>query len=77
MGEGKPMYAFPEMLEMTGQKWPSKAHQKVAETVLICNRQYHTMTALMEGARIIAEIPKDKIKKVTAGDLYALGIMLP
>jgi hypothetical protein len=35
------------------------------------------MTDLMEGARIIAEIPEDKIKLVTAMDLYALGIMLP
>jgi len=71
------MYAFPEMLEMTKQEWPSEAHKKVAETILIGNSRYYSMTELMEGARIIAEIPDDKIKLVTAGDLNALGIMLP
>jgi len=71
------MYAFPEMLEMTGQAWPTKAHEKVAKTILIGNSRYFTMTDLKEGAQIIAEIPVNKIKKVTAGDLYALGIMLP
>ena len=70
------MYAFPSMLELTGQKWPTDAHQKVAETILLCNGRYHSMTDLMEGARIIADIPEDKIKTVTAMDLYALGIMV-
>ena len=71
------MYVFPGMLKMTKVKQPTKAHQKVAEAILLCNRQYTTMSALQEGARIIAEIPEDKIKLVTAMDLYALGIMLP
>jgi hypothetical protein len=71
------MYAFPSMLELTGQEWPSDAHKKVAETALLCNGRYHNLTDLKEGARIIAEIPDDKIKLVTAMDLYALGIMLP
>ena len=71
------MYVLPSMLKMTRVKQPSKAHQKVAELVLICNSRYHTMTDLMEGAKIISEIPKDKIKEVTAMDLYALRIMLP
>lgn len=71
------MYAFPSMLEMTKQEWPSEAHKQVAQNALLCNSRYHTMTDLMEGARIIAEIPEDKIKLVTAMDLYALGIMLP
>jgi hypothetical protein len=65
------------MLKMTKVKQPTKAHQKVAEVALICNPRYRTMTALTEGAKIISEIPKDKIKEVTAMDLYALGIMLP
>ena len=71
------MYVFPSMLKMTEVEQPSKAHQKVAETILLCNRQYTTLTNLRHGAEIIAAIPNDKIKKVTAGDLYALGIMLP
>lgn len=71
------MYAFPEMLEMTKQVWPSDAHKQVAENILLCNSNYHSMTALMEGARTIAEIPEDKIKLVTMMDMYALGIMLP
>ena len=71
------MYAFPSMLKMTKQKWPTKAHQKVAETVLLCNPRYHTMTDLMEGAKIIAEISKDKIKEVTLMDLYSMGIKIP
>ncbi len=69
------MYVFPQMLEMTKQKWPSAAHKKVAETVLLCNPRYFTMTDLKHGASIIAAIPKNKIKLVTAGDLLALGIM--
>jgi hypothetical protein len=71
------MYVFPSMLKMTKIKQPTDAHQKVAETILLCNPRYHTMTDFANGARIIAEIPKDKIKKVTLMDLYALGIMLP
>jgi hypothetical protein len=71
------MYVFPSMLKLTKIKQPTDAHQKVAENVLLCNGQYNTLTKLIEGARIISKIPKDKIKKVTAGDLYALGIKLP
>ena len=71
------MYVFPEMLKLTEVKQPSKAHQKVAESILLCNSQYNTLTKLIGGAEIIAAIPEDKIKTVTAGDLYALGIMLP
>ena len=71
------MYAFPSMLKLTKIKQPTKAHQKVAETILLCNRQYHILDDLIHGAEIISAIPNDKIKKVTAGDLYALGIKLP
>ena len=68
------MYVFPEMLKLTEQKWPSKAHQKVAETVLLCNPRYASLTALKEGAEIIAAIPSKEIKKVTAADLLYRGI---
>ena len=71
------MYAFPEMLEMTKQEWPTEAHKIVAELVLIGNSRYYTLTELMEGAAIIAAIPNDRIKLVTASDLAALGVMLP
>ena len=71
------MYAFPEMLELTKQVWPSPAHKTVAEAILIGNSRYHTVTDLVEGAEIIASIPEDKIKLVTACDLAAMGIMLP
>jgi hypothetical protein len=71
------MYAFPAMLELTEQEWPSEAHKVVAERVLIGNSRYHSLTDLKEGASIIAAIPEDKIKLVTAMDLYALGVMLP
>jgi hypothetical protein len=71
------MYVFPGMLKMTKVKQPTPAHQKVAETVLLCNSRYHTMTTLTEGATIISKIPKNEIKKVTLIDLYKKGIMLP
>lgn len=71
------MYAFPEMLKLTEQEWPSEAHKQVAETVLLCNKNYHSLTDLKDGARIIAEIPEATIKTVTAMDLYGMGIMLP
>lgn len=71
------MYAFPEMLDMTKVKFPSKAHQTIAERVLICNPQYFTMSSLVEGAQIIADIPEERIKKVTVHDLFDLGIMFP
>lgn len=70
------MYILPQMLKLTKQVWPSKAHKTVAENILLCNSRYTNLTDLKEGASIIAAIPKDKIKLVTAMDLYALGIML-
>jgi len=70
------MYVFPNMLKVTKQKWPTEAHQKVAESVLLCNPRYHTMTDLMEGARIIADIPNDQITKVTVVDLWKLGVLI-
>lgn len=71
------MYAFPEMLDMTKQEWPTDDHKIVAEKILIGNGSYATLTDLMDGAAIIAAIPADKIRKVTVADLYTLGIMLP
>jgi hypothetical protein len=71
------MYVFPSMLDMTKVKFPTKAHRAVAEKVLLCNPQYFTMSALMEGAKIVADVPKDRIKKVTVHDLFDLGIMFP
>jgi hypothetical protein len=71
------MYVFSEMLDLTKQKWPTKAHQKVAESVLLCNPRYTTLTDLIVGAKIVASVPKDRIKKVTASDLFSLGIMFP
>lgn len=70
------MYCFPSMLEMTNVKQPTKAHQKVAIQALIANPRYHTLTALIEGAEIIAKITNNKIKKITIIDLYHLGIMV-
>jgi hypothetical protein len=70
------MYAFPQMLDMTKQEWPSPDHKIVAEKILIGNGRYSTLTDLIEGAAIIAAIPQDQIRKVTACDLQRLGIML-
>jgi hypothetical protein len=70
------MYAFPEMLELTKQVWPSDIHKIVATNCLIGNRRYFTMTDLMEACRIIADIPEDRIKLVTANDLSVLGVMI-
>lgn len=71
------MYAFPAMLDMTKQVWPTEDHKYVAEAILIGNSRYHTMQDLMDGAKIIADVPTEKIREVTALDLRALGIMLP
>ena len=71
------MYAFPEMLKMTKVEFPTGAHKIVAENILIGNGRYFTLDTLTEGAKIIADIPEDRIKLVTAGELYDLGIMLP
>jgi hypothetical protein len=71
------MYAFSEMLKGTGQVWPTEAHKTVAEAVLIGNGRYFTMSDLKNGAEIIASIPEDRIKLVTAADLSAMGVMLP
>lgn len=71
------MYVFPSMLDMTKVKFPTETHRVVAEKVLLCNPRYFTMTAFTEGAQIIANVPKDRIKKVTVHDLFDLGIMFP
>ncbi len=68
------MYAFAEMLELTGQTWPSDAHRVVAEKVLIGNAHYHSLDALKDGARIIAGIAPEQIKTITAKQLSELGI---
>lgn len=70
------MYLFPEMLEMTEVKWPTDAHRDVAEKVLLGNGRYDRLCDLTNAARIIANIPADKIKKVTGADLARLGILI-
>lgn len=70
------MYLFPEMLEMTEVKWPTDAHRNVAEKVLLGNGRYDRLCDLTNAARIIANIPTDKIKTVTGVDLARLGILI-
>ena len=57
------MYVFPSMLKITKVNQPTKAHQKVAEMVLLCNPRYHTMTDFAEGARIIARFQRTESRK--------------
>lgn len=66
------MYIFPEMIQLglsDGQRWPSPAHKKVAQTVCLCNPRVRSRDTLQNMVEKINAIPKDKIKLVTLGDL--------
>ena len=70
------MYLFPDMLNLTEVKWPTDAHRDVAEKALLGNCRYDRLSDLTNAARIIADIPADKIKQVTGADLVRLGILV-
>lgn len=57
-----------------GIKWNSRIHKTVAENCLLCNPSIVSKDRLVECATIINGIPKEKIQKVTLGDLVELGI---
>lgn len=50
------------------QKWPTKAHRKVAQHIGLCNSRVVTRDSLIEICQAVIAIPKDKIKTVTIMD---------
>jgi len=73
------MYIFDEMIDYglpEGGKWTTKAHRKVAATVLLSNPRVSTRDNLMIYTKVINDIPSSKIKTVTLCDLLHLGIPL-
>lgn len=75
------MYAVESMIDMglkKDQKWPSKAHRKVACEIALCNPMVTTRDQLNSIVQKVCAIPQDKIKKVTFADLpkYGLGLLV-
>lgn len=75
------MYMLEQMLmlgfEGGEEHWTSDDHKIVAANILLCNSHTHDRSTLIECTAIINAIPADKIRLVTAGDLYGMGIPLP
>lgn len=73
------MYIHPSSLDekFIGFEWKSKIHRQVAENSLLCNREIKTKDTLVDQAKIINEIPEDRIELVTFKDLMNKGILIP
>jgi hypothetical protein len=66
------MYIFDDMIDLgllENQKWPTRAHRKIAQTVLLCNPLVKTRDALINGTQRILKVPKKRIKKLTLDEL--------
>ena len=66
------MYMFEEMIDLglkENQKFPTKAHKKVAQTIAICNSSVVNRNLLTEIVQSILLVPKNRIKKITMDQL--------
>jgi len=69
------MYMIENMIDMAKPKngWKTKNHRIVAVNCCICNSNVKDMDTLSSNCKIINNIPKKKIKKVTFHQLIKMG----
>jgi hypothetical protein len=78
--DGGIMYVFDDMIDMgliEGKSWPSPAHRKVAQNVLLRNPMVTSRTLLQEYVDIICNLTEEAINEVTVNDLRSLDIPIP
>lgn len=63
------MYAFPEMIELTGREFPTPAHKQVAQRIAICNPNVFQADVLAAVVDAINAVPNKRIKGVTYDEL--------
>ena len=63
-------------LNKSEQEWVTEDHRIIAKKVLLGNPEIKDMDVLVDGCKIINEIPKGRIREITVKDLRKLGVQI-
>lgn len=76
------MYIVKTMLALAFEagedpKWPSEAHQRIAENLLLGNRAIDNRETLIEQGKLIRGLTEEEAKTITFTGCIQKGILIP